>query len=93
MAESHGPEDLETPARTTRDLNPTTHEILRRRWLARAAAALDLMCDPQNENQVMTLDRREQRAVGLIRDLTVWLLPQHVHTASGAQSDNSRRIV
>jgi hypothetical protein len=33
------------------------------------------MCDPQDQDQLMTLDRREQRAVVLFRDLTVWLLP------------------
>src|SRR5205823_1961613 len=75
-------DDLETPPRTTRDLNPTTHETLRRRGFVRAVAAPNLMCDPQDSNQLMTFDRREQRAVGLIRDLTVWLLQSHDPTDS-----------
>jgi hypothetical protein len=41
----------------------------------------------------MTFDRGEPRAAGLIRDLTAWLLQQHLHTASGSRPDESRRIV
>ena len=75
VTECHCPDDLEVRPRVTRELNPTTHEILRWRLLARAAAALDLMRDPQDQDQLMTFDRREQRSVGLLRNLMVWLLP------------------
>ena len=40
------PDDVESPPRATRNLNRTTHEIRRRRWLARAVAALDLVLEP-----------------------------------------------
>jgi hypothetical protein len=34
------------------------------------------MRDPLDQDHpLVTFDRREQRAVGLLRDLTVWLLP------------------
>jgi hypothetical protein len=38
VEECHWPDDLEAHPRTIRVLNPTTHEILRQRWLAGAAA-------------------------------------------------------
>jgi hypothetical protein len=86
-------DDREAPPRAARELNPTTHEILRQRWLARAAAALDGMRDPQIQDQLMTFGRREQWAVDLLRDPTVWLLTSHVPTDSGARPDQPRRIV
>jgi hypothetical protein len=51
------------------------------------------MRDLPDQDPLMTFDRREQRAVGLLRDLTVWLLPEHFPTDSGARPDESRRIV
>src|SRR5262245_13340862 len=66
---------------------------LRQRWLAHAAAAFDLMFDPQYQDQLVTFDQREQRAVELGRDLTVWLLQQHVHTDPQARPDQSQPIV
>ena len=69
------------------------HEALRQRWLAHAATAFDLMFDPQYQDQLVTFDQREQRAVELSRDLTVWLLQQHVNTDAGARPDESQRIV
>ena len=69
------------------------HETLRQRWLAHAAAAFDLMFDPQYQDQLVTFDQREQRAVELSRDLTIWLLQQHVNTDAGARPDQSQRIL
>src|SRR5262249_8754068 len=45
---------------------------LRRRWLAHAAAAFDLLFDPRYQDQLVSFDQREQRAVELGRDLTAW---------------------
>jgi hypothetical protein len=69
------------------------HEVLRQRWLAQAAAAFDLMFDPQNQDQLVTFDQREQRAVELGRDLTVWLLQQHVNIDAAVRSDASERLI
>jgi len=69
------------------------HEALRQRWLAHAATAFDLMFDPQYQDQLVTFDQREQRAVELSRDLTVWLLQQHVNTDAEARPDESQSIV
>jgi hypothetical protein len=41
----------------------------------------------------VTFDQREQRAVELSRDLTVWLLQQHVNADAGGRPDESQRIV
>jgi hypothetical protein len=69
------------------------HQALRQRWLAHTAAAFDLMFDPLYQDQLVTFDQREQRAVELSRDLTVWLLQQHVNTDAGVRPDESQRIV
>ena len=53
-------------------------EELRRRWIEQAAAAFDLMFDAQSQDQLVTFDQREERATHLGRDLTVWLLEQHL---------------
>jgi hypothetical protein len=66
---------------------------LRQRWLAHAAAAFDLMFDPQYQEQLVSFDQREQRAVELSRDLTVWLLEQHVNIDLQARPDESQLIV
>ncbi len=42
---------------------------------------------------IRTSGRREQEVVGLIRDLTAWLIPGRVPADSGAPPDESRRIV
>ena len=57
----------------------TRREELRRRWLDHAAAAFDLMFDPQAQDQLVTLDQREERACQLGGDWTAWLLQQHVN--------------
>jgi hypothetical protein len=54
-------------------------EELRQRFLSHAAAAFDLMFDPQYQDQLVTFDQREERACELGRDLTAWLLRQHVN--------------
>jgi hypothetical protein len=69
------------------------HAALRHRWLAHAAAAFDLMFDPQYQDQLVSFDQREQRAVELSRDLTAWLLQEHVNTDPQVRPDESQRIV
>ena len=56
-----------------------TREDLRRRWLARAAAAFDLMFHPDHQPDLVSFDQRERRALELGCDLTAWLLQQHVN--------------
>lgn len=62
---------------------PTTRtdprEDLRRRWLAHAAAAFDLMFHPDHQADLVTFDQREGRACELGRDLTAWLIRQHAN--------------
>jgi len=62
-------------------------EELRRRWLAHAAAAFDLMFDPRYQDQLVTFDQREERAGDLGRDLTAWLLQQHANADPQARPD------
>lgn len=57
----------------------TRHQELRQRFLAHAAAAFDLMFDPQYQDQLVTFDQREERACELGRDLTLWLLQRHTN--------------
>ncbi len=52
---------------------------LRQRFLSHAAAAFDLMFDPQYQDQLVTFDQREERACELGRDLTLWLLQRHTN--------------
>jgi hypothetical protein len=52
---------------------------LRRRWLAHAAAAFDLMFHPDHQADLVTFDQREARACELGRDLTTWLIEQHAN--------------
>jgi len=54
-------------------------EDLRQRFLSHAAAAFDLMFDPQYQDQLVTFDQREERACELGRDLAAWLLQQHAN--------------
>jgi hypothetical protein len=53
-------------------------EKLRRRWLAHAAAAFDLMSHPDHQADLTTFDQREHRAAEAVDDLKAWLLQQHV---------------
>ncbi len=52
---------------------------LRRRWLAHAAAAFDLMFHPDPPPDLVSFDQREARALALGGDLTAWLLQQHAN--------------
>jgi hypothetical protein len=70
-----------------------SQEALRQRWLAHAAAAFDLMFDPRCQDQLVTFDQREQRAVELSRDLTAWLLQQHLETDSAIRPEESSPIL
>ena len=54
-------------------------EELRQRFLAHAAAAFDLMFRPEYQDQLVTFDQREERALEVGRDLTAWLLQQHAN--------------
>ena len=54
-------------------------EDMRRRWLAHAAAAFDLMFHPDHQPDLVTFDQREARACELGRDLTTWLIQQHAN--------------
>ncbi len=68
----------------------TRYEDLRRRWLSHAAAAFDLLFDPQYQDQLVTFDQREERAGELGRDLTAWLLQQHANADPQACPDGHR---
>ena len=59
--------------------SPDPREDLRRRWLAHAAAAFDLMFHPDHQVDLVTFDQREVRAWELGRDLTAWLVQQHAN--------------
>lgn len=52
---------------------------LRRRFLAHAAGAFDLMFAAAYQEQLVTFDQREERACELGRDLAAWLLQQHAN--------------
>lgn len=58
---------------------------LRRRWLAHAAAAFDLMFHPEHQADLVTFDQREARACELGRDLTTWLIQQHANADEAAR--------
>ena len=62
-------------------------EELRRRFLAHAGAAFDLMFRPEYQDQLASFDQREQRADELGRDLSAWLLQQHANTDPRARPD------
>jgi hypothetical protein len=52
---------------------------LRRRFLAEAATAFDLMFDPALAADLVTFDQREQRALDLGQQLVIALLQQHAN--------------
>jgi hypothetical protein len=58
---------------------------LRRRWLAHAAAAFDLMFHTDHQADLVTFDQREARACELGRDLTTWLIQQHANADASAR--------
>ena len=62
-------------------------EELRQRFLGHCGAAFDLMFRPEYQDQLVTFDQREERAVDLGRDLITWLLQQHVNADAQAHPD------
>jgi hypothetical protein len=68
-------------------------EDLRRRWLAHAAAAFDLMFHPEHQADLITFDQRETRACELGRDLTTWLIQQHVNRDEMAHPSADQPVV
>jgi endogenous inhibitor of DNA gyrase (YacG/DUF329 family) len=70
-----------------------SREELRRRWLAHAAAAFDLMFHPDHQVDLVTFDQREARACELGRDLTTWLIEQHTNADEMAQPADDRQVL
>lgn len=61
------------------DTPPPHRDELRRRFLAEAATAFDLMFDPTLAGDLVTFDQREQRALDLGQQLVIALLQQHAN--------------
>src|SRR5947208_2427644 len=68
-------------------------EDMRRRWLAHAAAAFDLMFHPDHQPDLVTFDQREARACELGRDLTTWLVQQHANADEMAHPAADREVL
>lgn len=68
-------------------------EELRRRWLAHAAAAFDLMFHPDHQVDLVTFDQREARACELGRDLSTWLIQQHANADELARPAPDQEVV
>jgi hypothetical protein len=68
-------------------------EELRRRWMAHAAAAFDLMFHPDHQVDLVTFDQREARACELGRDLTTWLIRQHANADELARPAPDQQVV
>ena len=68
-------------------------EELRRRWMAHAAAAFDLMFHPEHQADLVTFDQREARACELGRDLTTWLIQQHANTDALAHPAADQQVL
>jgi len=66
---------------------------LRRRWLAHAAAAFDLMFHPEHQADLVTFDQREARACELGRDLTAWLIQQHANADDQARPAEHQQVL
>jgi len=73
--------------------SPDSREELRRRWLAHAAAAFDLMFHPDHQVDLITFDQREARACELGRDLTTWLIEQHTNADEMAHPTADRQVL
>jgi len=70
-----------------------TREELRRRWLAHAAAAFDLMFHPDHQADLVTFDQREARACELGSDLTTWLIQQHTNADELAHPTADQQVL
>ena len=64
-----------------------TREQLRQQFLESAAAAFDLMFGEAQQEQLVTLTQREQRACDLGKDLSRFLLEEHVSADAAAQPE------
>ena len=64
---------------------------LRRRWLAHAAAAFDLMSHPDHQADPVTFDQREARACELGRDLSTRLVQPHANADELARPADDRQ--
>jgi len=69
------------------DTPPPDRDELRRRFLAEAATAFDLMFDKHLASDLVTFDQREQRALDLGQQLVLALLQQHANHDPAADPD------
>ena len=74
-------------------ISTDAHEELRRRWLAHAAAAFDLMFHPDHQADLITFDQREARACELGRDLSTWLIERHANADESAQPAADQQVL
>ena len=61
---------------------PDPRAELRRRWLAHAAAAFDLMFHPDHQADLVSFDQREARALELGGDLTAGITVESARAAA-----------
>jgi hypothetical protein len=61
-----------------------TREQLRQQFLDQAASAFDLLFAPDNSEQLVTFDQREQRVLELGQQLLTSLLQQHANADPAA---------
>jgi hypothetical protein len=61
------------------DTPPPDRAELRRRFLAEATTAFDLMFEEPHTSDLVTFDQREQRALQLGQQLVIALLQQHAN--------------
>src|SRR3954452_13262699 len=64
----------DTPAAST-----DPRQDLRRRWMAHAGAAFDLLFHPDHQADLVTFEQSERRVVELMRDLGAWALQQQAN--------------
>jgi uncharacterized protein with PIN domain len=67
-----------------------TREQLRQEFLEEAAAAFDLMFGDANQEQLVTLTQREQRACAMGKDLARSLLERHICRGASAEPKPDR---
>jgi len=71
------------------DTPPPDRAQLRRRFLAEAATAFDLMFDESLAADLVTFGQREQRALDLGQQLVIALLQQHANHDPAADPDTT----
>jgi len=74
---------------TPRSARPS-REQLRQQFLDQAATAFDLMFSPDEAEQLVTFDQREQRALELGQQLLLSLLQQHANADPAADPPPER---